>query len=268
MNQSYVFDSFENDQKKSEIERLTKNIGSHSKALCEYFLNHGLMSSQKVLDVGCGTGAMLNMFADLLPQTEFVGLDNSNEILSNTLGNDKSNIKYKFGEASQLPFADDTFDLVYTRLVLMHNHDPIGIVNEMRRVCKPNGIIISIEIDDETMIFYPYERELFELIHCHIEYARRKGTDRTMGRKLYSIFKLCGMNDVKVMTQTSDYEGPYDEIPFPLRLALGGNEGRHLVEADLISEDQRVEYVQKVEMFCKDPNRFYSGSFMYCHGIK
>ncbi|NMO96594.1 methyltransferase domain-containing protein [Paenibacillus lemnae] len=81
MNQTYKFDSFQENHKKSEIDRLTKNVDSHSKALCEHFLSNGLLSAKSVLDVGCGTGAMLEMFSSILPDIDYVGIDNSDDIL-------------------------------------------------------------------------------------------------------------------------------------------------------------------------------------------
>ncbi|NMO96593.1 methyltransferase domain-containing protein [Paenibacillus lemnae] len=172
------------------------------------------------------------------------------------------------GEASRLPFDDDSFDFVYTRLMLMHNQDPESIIKEMNRVCRPGGSIVSVEIDDETMVFYPYAKELSVLIRAYIEYAEAKGTDRIMGRKLYGLYKSVGIEETKVIIQTSDYEGPYDDIPFSLKLAMGSDEGRHLVEAQLITEEQRIKSMHAIQQFCADPDRFYSGSFMYCVGRK
>lgn len=268
MTNTYLFDSFQDQQQKDEITRLTKNVDSHSKALCEHFFNNGLLHSKKLLDVGCGTGAMLDMFASLLPDKEFVGIDSSQEILTHAKEIENPNIQLIRGEASSLPFEDNSFDFVYTRLVLMHNPNPSKIIQEMIRVCKPNGIIMSVEIDDETMIFYPYAQEFSHLIRANIEYSLNKGMDRTMGRKLYSIYKSVGIENVKVIVQTSDYEGPFEEVPFPLRLAMGSNEGQHLVEMGLINESQRRDYVNKIKLFSTDEDRFYSGSFMYCVGTK
>jgi len=268
MNQGYLFDRFEVQQKKSEIDRLTKNVSSHSQALAEIFLNNGLIEANKVLDVGCGTGAMISLFSELMPDTEFVGVDNSKHILATAQNLNLPNATFVEGEATKLPFEDNTFDLVYIRLVLMHNPYPEHIISEMKRVCKPGGVMISVEIDDETMVFHPFSSELSHLIRANIAYAKQKGTDRIMGRKLFSLYKAVGIDDVNVITQTSDYNGAYDEMPFSLKLAVGNDEARHLIEAGLITEQQRVSYLDCIAEFCKDPNRFYSGSFMYCVGKK
>lgn len=267
-NLSYTFDSFDDQLKSREIERLTSNVDSHSKVMTEIFLNNGLHEAKKVLDVGCGTGAMIDMFAKLMPNTTFVGLDNSHHILAKAEENVLPNTSFTRGEAALLPFEDNSFDFVYTRLVLMHNHIPERIIREMKRVCKPGGMIICVEVDDETMIFHPYSSEFSDLMRANIAYAAQNGCDRIIGRKLFSLYKAVNIQQVKVITQTSDYEGPYNDIPFPLQLAIGSDQAMHLVEAGLITEAQRIDILQKIKLFCSDPNRFYSGSFMYSIGKK
>lgn len=268
MKNTYSFDTFEDKLKLIEIERLTKNVDNHSKTITSIFLNHGLIHSSKVLDVGCGTGAMLNLFAPMLPQVEFIGIDSSKDILTSLECKHQNNVTVLQAEATALPYEDNTFDFVYTRLVLMHNQHPENIIQEMRRVCKPNGTIICVDVDDETMIFYPFAHEFSELIRANVQYSKMNGTDRLIGRKLFSLYKSVGIDDVKVITDTSDFTGFYDEIPFPLRLAMGRDQAKHLVQEQLITEDQRIDLVRKVEIFCQDANRFYSGSFFYCIGTK
>lgn len=188
MNATYRFDHFEQEQMKSEINRLTANVDSHSEALLRLFFENDLYESKNVLDVGCGTGAMIELFSKILPDASFVGVDNSSKMLEvahgNPLGSEK--IKYVQGNACNIQFSENTFDFVYTRLVLMHNPNPQEIIKEMVRVCKPAGIVCAVEIDDGTQVFHPFGWELSSLISAHIEYARIKGTDRTVGRKLYS----------------------------------------------------------------------------------
>jgi ubiquinone/menaquinone biosynthesis C-methylase UbiE len=268
MTQTYKFDDFQENRKKSEINRLTMNVESHSKILCEYFLNNGLISSKNVLDVGCGTGAMLNMFADILPGTEFIGIDNSKEILESANKTIKPNINFFRGEGFCLPFKNSSFDFVYTRLVLMHNKNPENIIHEMKRVCRPGGIIVSVEIDDGTILLYPFADEFSCLIRAYIEYSKICGMDRIIGRKLFSIYKSEGMKEVKAITQTSDYDGPYFDIPISLQMAIGSDNANYLVEAKLITEEQRSDYMYKLKIYRDDPNRYFTGSFIYCIGKK
>jgi ubiquinone/menaquinone biosynthesis C-methylase UbiE len=272
MNVSYQFDQFESEHMKSEIKRLTANVDSHSETLTRLFLEHGLYRAENVLDVGCGTGAMLDLFSKLSQDTIFYGVDNSEKVLSTAKSLTSENIQFHRGNANNLPFNENTFDFVYTRLVLMHNPNPTEILKEMVRVCKPGGVVCAVEIDDGTQVFHPYGRELSKLLNAHIEYSRINGTDRTMGRKLYSYFTSQGLIDVKVVIQTSDYlmkNRSDEEMPILIKFALGNDEGRRFVQAGLITEKERDELVNVIiPSFCGDPYRYESCSFMYSFGKK
>lgn len=274
MNTSYQFDCFDQEHMKSEITRLSKNVESHSKTLSKLFLENGLYGAKNVLDVGCGTGAMINLFSNLLPETSFSGIDNSDKILEIVKGTSTSTdrIQYIHGNANSLPFSNNSFDFVYTRLLLMHNPNPSEIVKEMVRVCKPGGIVCAVEFDDGTQVFHPFGLELSKLVNANIEFSRANGTDRTIGRKLYSYFVSESLRDVKVIIQTSDYlmgNKEKEEMPILIKFALGNDEGRRFVAAGLLTEKERLEYINNIiPAFCSDPNRFDSCSFMYSFGKK
>lgn len=274
MNRTYIFKNFSDSIKKSEIVRLSGNVASHSKILCEHFLNNGLSESGSVLDIGCGTGAMLHMFSNILPEAGFTGVDESFEILQSSHKIKNHNVELITGKGSSLPFKDNVFDFVYARLVLLHNRKPEEIVKEMKRVCRPGGIIVNVEIDDGTLVFYPFAFEFNRLINAYIEYSRLRGMDRIMGRKLFSIYKSAGIEEVKVITQTTDFTDSYNidsthtEVPFPLRLTIGQDDARHLVEAKLITEKERLDYLRKIKIFSETPDRYFNVSFMYCFGKK
>lgn len=270
-NASYRFDQFTDEQKNSEFQRLTANVGSHSEALVRLFFENGFSDAKHILDVGCGTGAMMELFSQLMPEFSIVGVDNSTKMLEAAKGR-LNRHEFVLGEANRLPFEEDTFDFVYTRLVLMHNPRPQEIIGEMVRVCKPGGTVCAVEIDDGTQVFHPYGRELSALVRANVEYTRMHGTDRTIGRKLYSYFGLENLQDAKTIVQTRDYSmkaREAEEIPFSIKLALGPDEARRFVAANLLSEEERVHIVNSViPAFLKDPHRFESCSFMYTFGKK
>lgn len=64
------------------------------------------------------------------------------------------NISFQQGDCSALPFADNTFDVVYCHAVLCHVKDPIGALKEMRRVCKVGGLVAAREPDFGTMAMH------------------------------------------------------------------------------------------------------------------
>ncbi|MDQ2976957.1 MAG: class I SAM-dependent methyltransferase [Acidobacteriota bacterium] len=87
-----------------------------------------------ILDVGCGTGANLEMLSQF---GEAEGVDISAEALSFCRARGLTNVKQ--GEAEQLPYADNTFDLVTGLDVVEHLDNDLAGLQEMRRVLRRGG---------------------------------------------------------------------------------------------------------------------------------
>ncbi len=94
-----------------------------------------------VLDVACGAAHMAELIAPRVRQV--VGIDLTPDLLR--IGADRlgdagvPNVLLQEGNASALPFLDDTYDLVLCRSALHHFRDPSRMVQEMARVCRPGG---------------------------------------------------------------------------------------------------------------------------------
>ena len=88
----------------------------------------------RILDVGCGTGANLQMLAQFGAAE---GVDVSTEALDFCRARGLAEVKQ--GAAESLPFADASFDLVTGLDVVEHLDDDIAGLSEMRRVLRPDG---------------------------------------------------------------------------------------------------------------------------------
>ena len=88
----------------------------------------------RILDVGCGTGANLQMLSQFGAAE---GVDVSSEALDFCRARGLAEVKQ--GAAESLPFADASFDLVTGLDVVEHLDDDIAGLSEMRRVLRPDG---------------------------------------------------------------------------------------------------------------------------------
>lgn len=91
----------------------------------------------RLLDVGCGTGFMLRLAADVFQQVD--GVDITPEMMARIpdLG---PHVRTQLAEAEHLPFADATFDVVTAYSVFDHLVDYRVTIKEIFRVLKPGGI--------------------------------------------------------------------------------------------------------------------------------
>ncbi|HJU56703.1 MAG TPA: class I SAM-dependent methyltransferase [Pyrinomonadaceae bacterium] len=91
----------------------------------------------RILDVGCGTGANLELLAEF-GETE--GVDISQEALAFCRERGFGNVRH--GAAEKLPHADNTFDVVTALDVIEHLDDDLASLQEMRRVLRPGGRVL------------------------------------------------------------------------------------------------------------------------------
>src|SRR6266508_4064588 len=129
----------------------------------------GQSSALKILDVGCGTGANLEMLAQF---GEAKGVDVSAEALSFCQARGLTNVKQ--GAAETLPYEDASFDLVTGLDVVEHLDDDVAGLAEMRRVLRPRG---------RALLFVPAFMFLWG-VQDDISHHRRRYTLRELKQKV------------------------------------------------------------------------------------
>jgi SAM-dependent methyltransferase len=98
-----------------------------------------LAPGDKVLDVGCGTGAFaIEAARRVQPGGSVAGLDRNEGMLA-VARRKASAIDWRSGRAEALPFADGAFDAVGSQFALMFFEDRVAGLREMSRVLKPGG---------------------------------------------------------------------------------------------------------------------------------
>lgn len=99
--------------------------------------------SEKILDIGCGDGIW---YLELLKKgISVAGLDTSSHDLNKLLERAKMlNLKPEImrADAQKMPFADNTFDKIYSISTFEHIKDDENVFGEAKRVSKPNGLMV------------------------------------------------------------------------------------------------------------------------------
>lgn len=113
--------------------------GSHTEAAMVSDLAEVLRSKDKVLDAGCGTGAMSRQILELKPDVDLTLVDASPGMLAEAgdLGS-----RQLVGDIADLPFEDGAFDVITCAWVIETVPDPKAAVTELLRVMKPGGFLL------------------------------------------------------------------------------------------------------------------------------
>ncbi|MBK1697555.1 ArsR/SmtB family transcription factor [Rhodovibrio salinarum] len=116
----------------------------------------------RLLDIGTGTGRMLEVFADRYKRA--VGIDRSREMLAVARANlERSGLRdcqIRQGDMYALPTPGESFDTITVHMVLHYADDPVGALAEAARALRPGGRLIVVD-------FAPHHEEYLREQHAH-----------------------------------------------------------------------------------------------------
>ncbi|MDQ1293617.1 MAG: hypothetical protein QG608_1498 [Actinomycetota bacterium] len=164
-----------------------------------YLLGH-LEPGMSLLDVGCGPGSLTADLASRVAPGHVTALDPSPEVLAKaqTLAEEQGvrNVEFRTGDVSGLDLPDDGFDVVHAHQLLHHLTDPVAALREMRRVCRPGGIVAARDGDFAGNHWYPDIPELDEWLSLCRRAIRDNGGEPDAGRRLLSWARAAGFTDI------------------------------------------------------------------------
>ena len=99
-------------------------------------------SFETLLDAGCGTAPMLTLLTKEYPDSHFVGLDLTPEMIAKAKAKNLPHTELVVGDCENLPFEPETFDVVINSQSFHHYPNPQAFFNSVYRVLKPGGRLI------------------------------------------------------------------------------------------------------------------------------
>lgn len=238
-----------------------RNVGNSAAHLAPH-----LRPGQDVLDVGCGPGTITADLAERVSPGRVVGIDRSPEVIGQAAAQHRvDQLEFRTADLMALPFGDDSFDVVHAHQVLQHVPDPIGALVEMRRVCRPGGIVAVRDADYAAFAWAPQDPALTRWLASYRDLARRNGGEPDAGRHLLGWLHAAGFDDVEPGASVWCFATPEDREWWGGLWADRMTESslaEQLVAAGRASPEELSEIAGAFRRWAADPD----GWFLVPHG--
>jgi demethylmenaquinone methyltransferase/2-methoxy-6-polyprenyl-1,4-benzoquinol methylase len=113
----------------------------------------------KILDIATGTADLAIEMAKI-DQSQIIGIDIAEQMLAvgrqKVLKSERKNIELISGDALQLPFSDNSFDVITVAFGIRNFEDLEAGIKEIQRVLKPNGQYFILELTRPVAVFRPF----------------------------------------------------------------------------------------------------------------
>jgi SAM-dependent methyltransferase len=215
-------------------------------------LEAGIQRGMRVADLGCGTGMVTQLLAELVgPEGAVVGVDFSGaqvEKARELLPAKLKNVDFVQASATDTRLPRESFDLIYSRFLLIHLTEPDVALREMYDLLKPGGIFVCEDGDLTTAGSEPFSKlHAFSVLFGQLGPIR--GLDYTVGRRLFR------------MVLEANFHAPEISFNQPV-IAKGENKrvlelsvaeaGPAFVDAGLITNEELVQTLAKMRQVAED----------------
>jgi ubiquinone/menaquinone biosynthesis C-methylase UbiE len=159
----------------------------------------GMSPGMRVVDVGCGGGAVSLEIAEMVgPSGSVVGLDLNSTFLklARQAAGARALTNIEFREQRVETWNEpDAFDAAYSRFLMEHLRDPVGLIGRMWSAIRPGGLLVVEDADHSTWFCDPPD-ESFDFFRETLgQVIDQRGGDHTFGRRLYHACRSAGVVD-------------------------------------------------------------------------
>jgi ubiquinone/menaquinone biosynthesis C-methylase UbiE len=245
-----------------EAMRLELKVDPHE--WVQKYLARRVRTGAQVLSVGCGPGVILRELCALDGSIRATGLDISEERMQEAKHRNRENAQAKFvrGDAQAMDFASNSFDIVYSRMLLEYLKEKERAVREMARVCKRGGTVLLQDLDGQLLWHYPEDPVVQSTVEKVVRALSSTGFDPFVGRKLFSLAHRAGLKNIDV--QVECYHLIAGEIEpeilkqWELKLEIAGPQLARLLGGESEARGQSRRFL---EYLCRPDTLTYSTVF-------
>lgn len=196
----------------------------------------GVAAGQRVLDVGCGPGALTTELVGRLGPDAVAAVDPSEPFVA-AARERHPGVDVRLAPAEELPYADDEFDAALAQLVVHFMKDPVAGLREMARITRPGGVVAACVWDHAggqgpPSLFWEAARDLDQDVPDESKLAGARDGH------LAQLFEEAGLREIEesVLSVELEHES-FEEWWEPYTLGVGPA-GAHVASLDAEQQAQ------------------------------
>ena len=239
-----------------ETERLDIQSKIFETSTLETLKRAGIKNGMRCLDLGCGTGGTTMLMAKLLGKRGHVtGIDYSADRIRickrRAYEKHRGNLEFLRGNVYDTKFEDSTFDFIVSRFLFQHLKDPVKALQEMKRISRKGGIIVTEEFAYSSWLTYPLEPKVDRLRKSYMKLARLHHLDPLIARNLYRLFLRVGLRpNIEAYAVCVPMQNNFYKIVTLLAEVIRGD----LIKNTISSKTEFNEMHERLEKFAENPN--------------
>ena len=209
-------------------------------------LKSALKPGLRVLDIGCGTGAITKDIAQLVGPTGYViGVDNTESFITEgkTLFADVPNL-----ELVHMDFLDyensEKFDLIVSARTFQWVSTLDKAIDKVKALLKPNGQVSILDYNHEAITWMPKIPESMQnFYNMFLMWRKDAGMNNRIGFDLIDIFEEHGFDQIKVFNADEHYERMFPAHREKLKIWSQVASSKQMVEEGYISDEERLKAI-------------------------
>jgi SAM-dependent methyltransferase len=203
-----------------------------------------LRPGMRVLDVGCGSGAITRGIAVAVSPGQVVGLDISRHLLevAAALSTDHPNLRFDEGSVLNAGYAAE-FEVVTAARVLQWLADPMSALQAMVRYTKPGGQVVVLDYNHLKATWDPPAPPAFARFYAALlAWRAAAGMDNAIADRLPEMFGACGLVDVgdQDESESTDPSDPAYLTHAALWCDVAATRGHQMVADGALTEAERA----------------------------
>jgi SAM-dependent methyltransferase len=230
----------------------SRDLESHG-----FFLMPLLQGGLDVLDAGCGPATISADIADAVFPGKVTALDISTSELDQgrrlAEGREIVNLEFVAGSTYEIPFPNDSFNVVFSLDLIEHLSDPLRALKEFHRVTRPGGFVALSAPDWDAIEIRPLPMTLGRAINAYRDLEERNGGNSRAGLHLGEWLKEAGFALFSSGEWIEDYEEPKQVAEYL---------GLQLETAGLF------HHATALRDWARDPEARFRQSWKYATGVR